>query len=184
MAPTRPSPQTFTLKLKHHKTTILLHADPNSTLTSLKEELLRALKETCPNNSLNDKPLPDSPLAIVLAIPKDVTNPGAGWSRVGSLPFRPVSSKASEETIKGIGLREGGCLAFKWSADGEESDLEQNKRKKEDEDEAMVMDGIEDLEEEEDWDVIIPSYEDIYGVDNAVDVGARAEGETGNVIEE
>jgi len=177
MAPTRPSPQTSTLRLKHHKTTVLLHVDPNSTFTSLKEELLRALKETCLNNSLNDKTLPSTPAAIVLAKPKDASNPSAGWIRVGASPFQSASSKASEETVKGAGLRDGACLAFKWAADGEESELEQQRRQKEDDDEAMVMDGIEDLEEEEDWDVVVPSYEDIYGVDQVGDAGANADGD-------
>lgn len=63
----------------------------------------------------------------------------------------------AKDCPKGAGLRDGSVLAFKWgerSEDGDENELE--------------------LEGEK-WDVVIPAYEDQYGVENLGDLGGRKE---------
>jgi hypothetical protein len=56
---------------------------------------------------------------------------------------------SSEFTLKSVGIRDNLALAFRWR-DKESMDF-----------------GLED----EEWDVIIPTFEDIYGVENVGDVG-------------
>lgn len=67
----------------------------------------------------------------------------------------------AKDCLKGAGLRDGAVLAFKWGRKDEEDE------------------GDEDVEiglgEKENWDVIIPAYEDAYGVENTGDVGGRKE---------
>lgn len=161
---TAPSPLTWTLRLKHHKTTVLLHCDPLQTFQSIKTALLAALNETNPDGTLNNRVLPSSPHEIILGRPVDLNNPEEGfllgeWEKARG----GLDAGESEGAGKGKGKRKSiAVLAFKW-------------RGKDEEDE-----GDEDVEvrlgeKEENWDVIIPAYEDAYGVENTGDVGGRKE---------
>ncbi|OCL12804.1 hypothetical protein AOQ84DRAFT_352331 [Glonium stellatum] len=181
---TAPSPLTWTLRLKHHKTTVLLHCDPLQTFQSIKTALLAALNETNPTGTLNNRPLPSSPDEIILGRPVDLNNPERGfslgeWEKArggldadesegagkGKGKRKSIAGEGmgTKDCLKGAGLRDGVVLAFRW---GEED---------EDEDE-----GEEDMEmglgeKKENWDVVLPAYEDAYGVENTGDLGGRKE---------
>lgn len=181
---TVPDPTTLTLRLKYHKTTILLHVSQLATLSQLKAELFHALQETCPRgfpllgpdpDTVEEyKPLPTSADEIVFGLPKNIVDPHGGWKRIAAPAILSEDENGKgkkaqtsvEETVKGAGIKDGMALAFKW---GDEATLQSGG------DEAMVMDGEEDVLEEEEWDVVIPRYEDVYGVENIGDVGARSE---------
>lgn len=195
---TNPSPITWTIRLKHHRTTIVLHANPLQTFTSIKSQLLSALRDTQPDGKLEDKALPSSPSEIVLGRPVDMNDPNKGfvlgeWEQGGDL-FEDedgaegskgkgkavakgkgrskreegeeeeegiASSDSVKDCLKGAGFRDGAVFAFKWGEEAREDN--------EDEEMDAVLVGKGDSE----WDVIIPSYEDAYGVENVGDVGGR-----------
>lgn len=180
---TAPSPLTWTLRLKHHKTTVLLHCDPLQTFRSIKTALLAALNETNPDGTLNNRVLPSSPHEIILGRPVDLNNPEEGfllgeWEKArggldagesegagkGKGKRKSIAGEGTgaKDCLKGAGLRDGAVLAFKWGGKDEEGE--------EDEDVEMRLG-----EKEENWDVIIPAYEDAYGVENTGDVGGRKE---------
>jgi len=165
MSTVNPSPTTWTLRIKYHKTTILLHADPFQSVQRLKQDLLDSLRAIKPSSTfLNGRSLPSSASQIQLARPYDALDPTSGWELIeesddvtlqangpdgkgkGKAKVKPNSS---EFTLKGAGLKDNLALAFRWQ-DKESMDA-----------------GLED----EEWDVIIPTFEDIYGVENVGDVG-------------
>ncbi|KAF2840999.1 hypothetical protein M501DRAFT_931138 [Patellaria atrata CBS 101060] len=149
--PTQPSPITYTLRLKFHKTTVLLHVDPLQTLHSLRSDLLTALRQTCPDGTIGGLALlPDTPEEIELAVPRDLNDASKGWVRVLAAG---EGSQGVGDVVTARGVRDGGVLAFRFRS-GREA-------------------GGED--EDGEWDVVLPSYEDAYGVENEGDVGARGE---------
>jgi len=165
MSNINPSPSTWILRLKYHKTTVLLHADPLQSVQRLKQDLLDSLRTIKSSSTfLNGRSLPSSASQIQLAKPCDVLDPTSGWELLeesddatlqtngpdgkgkGKAKAKPNSS---EFTLKSVGIRDNLALAFRWR-DKESMDF-----------------GLED----EEWDVIIPTFEDIYGVENVGDVG-------------
>ncbi|KAF2492313.1 hypothetical protein BU16DRAFT_441395, partial [Lophium mytilinum] len=173
---TPPTPTAWTLRLKHHRTTLLFHTDPLQTFATLKTQLLTALRETCPGEALDGTPLPSSPSEIILARPVDINDLSKGfvtgeWERDG---FGDEDMEDVEESgvgKKGKGrpkkvtqvagdcpkgarnVKDGGVLAFSW---GKERDRREGKGKRR-------VEVNEDGEAQEEWDVVLPSYEDSYG---------------------
>ncbi|KAF1364277.1 hypothetical protein EJ07DRAFT_98744 [Lizonia empirigonia] len=165
---TQPTPLTWTLRLKSHRTTFLLHTDPLSPFSALKRALHTALTETGLHASPDGPPipLPASPSAIQLGRPVDPQDPSQGfmlgeWEEAadsdvevegakgkGKAKGKGVKRGAGGDCPKGAGLKDGAILAFRWEGEG--------------------MQGGE-------WEVQIASFEDAYGVQNESDVGARAE---------
>ena len=162
MSTVSPSSTTWTLRLKYHKTTVLLHADPLQSVQRLKHDLLNSLRAIKPSSTfLNGRSLPSSASQIQLAKPCDASDPTSGWELIeesddatlqangpdgkgkGKAKAKPASS---EFTLRGVGVRDNFALAFRWQ----------------DRDEGF---------EDEEWDVIIPTFEDMYGVENVGDVG-------------
>ena len=64
---------------------------------------------------------------------------------------------------KGVGLKDGGVLAFRFVEEGEGV--------QEEEDEMELDDGKWKGE----WDVVVPKFDDDFGVENEGDVGVRKE---------
>jgi hypothetical protein len=181
MAAVTPSPQTWTFRLKSHKTTVLLHVDPLSTFSNIKELLYTALKES----HLKDEngveiPLPPSPSDIQLGRPVSINDPQSGfmlgeWEEqdVEGADDAEENSKgkgkqngdakpfdALKQCPKGAGLRDNAVLAFRFKGDAT----------------AWGNDGVAMADDEPDmWGVKIASYEDSYGVDNQGDVGGHRE---------
>lgn len=145
MATGKPSPKTYTLRLKYHKTTVLLHADPLTSLDVIKKDLLKVLKETNPNGMLHGVPLPSSYNQIRLARPNDVNDLTKGWEGIDPIMGdvdeveESVKKLKLSDTLKGAGIREHAVMAFRFSnADTADDDMEDN----------------------EQWDVVIPSFDE------------------------
>jgi len=187
MTSTAPSPQTWTLRLKHGKTTILLHADPLQTFTSLKETLHTALQETTLTNPDTGAaiPLPPSPTAYQLGVPVNPAEPnrgfqlgvweiseddddnadgakgkGKGKANGGSRKVE-VGPGSVKNCPKGAGLRDGAVLAVRWRGDGAGW---------EDEESEDELEGLR-VKKGDMWGVRLASFEDGYGVENEGDLG-------------
>ncbi|KAL8937445.1 MAG: hypothetical protein Q9211_003690 [Gyalolechia sp. 1 TL-2023] len=144
-----PNPQHLTLRFKQHKTTILLFVSPHQSLTSVKEDLLYAIRATR-ITEINGNPLPSSPKDIILGVPLDANDPSQGWINL-EIPDleedggKKGSHKASvlNATPIGAGLKDGMVLAFKFrkeTSGGDDMDIDDHE-----------------------WDVILPSYDDEEG---------------------
>lgn len=208
-------PLHYTLRLKLHKTTILIVADPLGPLSDIKTELLRALTARYHNSnktiSTASGParIPSSEADILLAKPADAHDASKGWRRLKTASdvagdhmnwptaqddvdededadsFHVVTkpdSNAKSTTAKRsnnitptpslptspreAGLKDGAVLAFKfrghavrWGGGDEGVGME--------------------VDEDEEWDVVVPSYEDAGG--DIVDGDGDTEGE-GTVV--
>ena len=163
--PIKPTPNTWTLRFKHSRTTILLHADPNQSLSDLKTDLLRALQETLPDQTLNDQPLPSDPSAILLAKPLDPSDLNQGWHSIETSNADDIidedEGKSSAGKGKGkarvgmkatpqsAGLRDGSAVAFRFQSTKAENGAD------------VDVVGNSEVGAQE-WDVVVPKYEDVF----------------------
>jgi len=179
--PANATPTSITLRFKHHKSTTLLHADPLASFFVLKRELLRALHQTHPSGLLNSVAIPSDPLEVLLAQPRGGNNLASGWRRLRTddeIEREELDDDDEEEAVKtpkkrntatatkrrktpdrpdspkAAGLKDGGALAFKFKS---ESTAKNDVMAFED-DEDMI--GDDEAEDQEQWDVVMPSYED------------------------
>jgi hypothetical protein len=140
-----PDPHNWTLRFKLHKTTVLLFVLESQSFTTIKSNLLAALKSTGVKE-INGKTLPDSGEDIVFGVPVDKNNIEKGWvdlvitepedeERVVSLP-KGVRKTVLNGSPLGAGLKDGAMLAFKF----------QNA-------------GVADAEDDG-WDVVMPRFDD------------------------
>ncbi|KAF2163737.1 hypothetical protein M409DRAFT_25921 [Zasmidium cellare ATCC 36951] len=160
MPATEPTPRTWTLRFKHHRTTLLVEVDPLQHLSEVRAELLQALDETNPSGELNGQQIPKNPDQIQLGravdrnnlnlgyvtIEKDeegseASGKGRGKSTAGS--GTKSSAAQMKECPQGAGLRNADVVAFKFK-NGDQ-------------------DGGEGVEGAEKWDVKIPTMEETYG---------------------
>ncbi|KAF2458248.1 hypothetical protein BDY21DRAFT_378680 [Lineolata rhizophorae] len=160
MPSAEPSSQMWIVRLKYRSTTVMLHADPVSTVDTLKKELLVALKETCPDGMLEGEPLPESHEAFILAQSKDKHDARKGWDRLDPSSIKGLDDeeqigrkkrrKSSVERygatpLKETGMRDDPLLAFKWRPN-EKTEL---------------GDGFDILDESDDeFDVVLPTFDD------------------------
>lgn len=154
-----PSSTTWTLRLKHHKTTVLLHAEALQTLTSLCAELLYALRETYPDGIVAGKPLPAAAEDIQLAKLQDATDPEKGWVLLSSVAATSINnskgkgkSAGGEGSLKAAGVKDNAVLAFRWGGDAEVGGVREDEDGMEVEEDAAVGE----------WDVVWARYEDTY----------------------
>ncbi|MCJ1464951.1 hypothetical protein MMC07_003566 [Pseudocyphellaria aurata] len=138
--------QDWTLRFKQHKTTVLLLVSPNQSIGSIKSELLEALKATGIHD-INGCVLPAKADDIIFGIPVDNNKPNQGWVVLeipeidghkdpgGKVKGVRKSSVLNASPL-GAGLKDGAMVAFKFREEDVDSD---------------------------DWDVMIPSYDDEYG---------------------
>ncbi|KAJ4299722.1 hypothetical protein N0V90_004968 [Kalmusia sp. IMI 367209] len=185
MSFTTPSAQTWTLRLKSHKTTVLLHIDPLQTFSTIKSQLYHALQETELKDAEGESILlPSSPSDIEFGRPVNPNEANKGFE-LGEWEYSPLEEEDTEDVKgkgkakavrpkkaeaggaagvkdcpKGAGLRDGAVLAFRWKHSGSEEteDIE-----------------MEDGRKTDMWGVKLASYEDSYGVENETDVGGRRE---------
>lgn len=167
----------WTIRLKLHKTTVVIAADPLKPLDEIKTELSRALKTRHPQGIITatgPTQIPSRPSDIILAKPVDVHEPEKGWERLRSdededdLSMldgandkgkkKGATTSLSGNTLKAAGLKDGSVLAFKF----------RNQQGQRQDDEGIGLD-----ESEQAWDVILPSYEDSTGVTNEGDIGGQ-----------
>ena len=150
-----PDPQHWTLRFKQHKTTVLLFVEQTQSFTSIKQDLLDAIRKTG-QTEMNGNPLPSDPEEVIFGLPVDKNDLTRGWVRQ-EIPEMDVEG-TNGDTKKiggkksilnasplGAGLKDGAVLAFKFGKGGVELDEE----------------GFDT--ENDEWDVLIPSYEDEYG---------------------
>ena len=135
----------WTLRFKQHKTTILLFVQQSQSFDSIKRDLLDAIKATN-IKEINGNALPSDPEDIELGLPRDKNDVSRGWVplKIPEADEADVKGKGVKkgsvlnESPLGAGLKDGAMLAFRFT----EGDAE---------------DGM-DLDDE--WDVIMPSYDD------------------------
>ena len=188
MPSTAPNPQTWILRFKQNRTTILLHLDPLQSLALVKQQLLTAIQETHPDGTLNGIPIPDLPSEIQLGRPRNINDltagfeliesndtstngaldgdvSGKGKGKASAVPaVRPKKDARDPKTQlkdcpQGAGLRDHGIVAFKFKPkDGDVvTSIE------EDEDEGIQVAKEDMVGVEEQWDVVVPSFEETYG---------------------
>ncbi|OJD36637.1 uncharacterized protein BKCO1_10000143 [Diplodia corticola] len=186
-----PSATTWTLRLKHAKTTVVLHVDPQQTLGSVRAELLHCLRETCPDGvpctvsappggNEKKKALPADAAALQLAKMRDPSDPERGW--VALLVDDAVAAagggdeeeeEEGEKKGKGKGrarerARARGAAGLRLKEVGVKDGAVLAFRWGGGEEKARVGAEMEvDLDGEEGgddgaWDVVLPKYEDSY----------------------
>lgn len=136
---TNPTSQTWTLRLKSSRTTVLLHVSPTHSWTAIKTELLHALRLTNPDGLLNGNTIPDSPEDVLLAKAIDANKLELGWTSLepedqddndedmfgedeeepqgkgkGKAKAGRPKAGAFKECPQGAGLRDGAAVAFKF----------------------------------------------------------------------
>ena len=189
MPSTHPNPKTWILRFKSHRTTILLHIDPLQTFSTIKAELLNALEQTHRDGTLDGQPIPKNSDEILLAGPRDHNDLSLGFESIESAideesdavvgagkgkgkgkaaaASNASNSKAAvgrggkgqlKDCPQGVGLRDHGVVAFKFRRKEDEvmSSVES-------EDDEGIAVSREDMQVEEDWDVVVPSFEETYG---------------------
>lgn len=83
MAPTPPSPVTWTMRFKNGRKTVVLHVDPLSPFTEIKSELIRSLWLTHADGFLTPKlQIPTESSDVLLARPVDKDDYTRGWKRL------------------------------------------------------------------------------------------------------
>lgn len=166
------------MRFKYHKSTVVLHVDPDQSIEGLKENLLYALRDVKPSpHFLNGRSPPSSISQIRLAMPRNPPDLGEGWEFFDESPGFQIEveddgdskgkskgkGKAKTEssvlTVREAGIKDNAVFAFRW---------------RDDENAVGVGDADEPMEEGE-WDVVIPTFDDAYGMENAVDSGRNPE---------
>lgn len=198
MAPTQPISTMWTIRFRHGKTTVLLHVDPLQNIASIKAELWAVLTQTESTDSQTNAPsIPDSPDEILLARPLDINDATQGWKGLtvpetsnGTATKAKASAKGKgkgregaavegidAESLKSLGIRDNALLAFKFVSSTSQSSHDEvpaTDINADDEDEDMNDTDGEGARKES-WDVIMPAWEDQYGVTNTGDAGALKE---------
>lgn len=179
---TQPSAKTWILKFKHHTTTVLLHIDPLQSFSSVKGELLAALEQTHKDGLLDGKPIPRDSNEILLGRPRDHNDLALGYeliheaqdddSDAGAVAGKG-KGKAAAATAKagksakaqlkdcpqGAGLRDHGVVAFKFRRP--EDVVVDSVEPQDDEGIVVSKEDMQGVEEE--WDVVVPTFEETYG---------------------
>jgi hypothetical protein len=157
----------WTLRLKRGTRTVLLFVDPAQSLASLKQSLLDALNNA-PKDLPETTPAPDSIDQIEIGIPVDLFDFSQGFQAIEEdqdisldgeddvkQKGKSRASKGSASSIQSLGVKKNYVLAYRFKEDNEEQD--------------------ETMGEDQGWDVEIPVFQDLYGIEVAGDLGANLE---------
>lgn len=130
----------------------MLLVDPTQTFTSIKQELLEAIRATG-RKDINGHILPMDPEDVLLGVPIDKNKPERGWV---NLRIPEVKDEGDGKKSKGVqkdsvfnsspsgaGLKDGAMIAFKFKSGEHEKAGDEE-------------DGMSDYE----WDVILPTEYD------------------------
>jgi ribosomal protein L12E/L44/L45/RPP1/RPP2 len=163
------SPTNWTLRFKHGRLTILLFTEALTPLSTLKTELLDALRERYPSGLPNPAhgakiqlgldeyiPIPDDIKDVALAVPVDNHDISKGWKALdGTSGKDAIGLKASP---KSVGVKDGGVLAFRFRGEDEGGEDEEEEEGGEEEEEEEEGDA-----EKQEFLVEWPSYDETYG---------------------
>ena len=138
----------WTLRFKQHKTTILLFVQQSQPFDSIKRDLLDTIRATNVKD-INGNALPSDPDDIEFGVPRDKNDIRKGWVALKIPEVEDGDKKGKgvkkgsvlNESPLGAGLKDGAMLAFKFTKGADE-------------------DG---MDPDDEWDVIIPSYDDEAG---------------------
>ena len=135
----------LTLRFKNHRITILLLCQQSQSFTSIRQDLLESIKATGIEN-INGTFIPSNPEDIILGVPLDKNDLTKGWVNLEIPEFD--ESEAQGKGVKkgsvlnqsplGAGLKDGALLAFKFKKER----------------------ASDEIELDDEWDVVMPSYED------------------------
>lgn len=148
-----PNSSFWTLRFRQHKTVILLFVEPSQSFHSIKSDLLEAIKHTG-LTSLNGHDIPTDSGDLVFGVPRDRNDISKGWVGI-DIPFNNEETVGQKKNVggkksvlnaspSGAGLKDGAMIAFKFRNEGARTDEEGT-----------------DLEDD-DWDVVMPSYDEDY----------------------
>ncbi|KAK8193785.1 uncharacterized protein BKA78DRAFT_379334 [Phyllosticta capitalensis] len=183
MASTKPTPSTLTLRLKFHRTSVLLHVDPILSISALKADLLHAIRDTHPDGKLHGRPLPASPSDLQLARLVDPADPAQGWQLIADGDSTPEGEEEDEEAAeaaapkkKGRGRPKGKDAAAAADSGNGSSNGDKSMKSLGIKDgmalafrwagEAQQRDGETETLEWEDWDVKWPHFEDTFNLED------------------
>lgn len=193
-----PTSKTWTLRFKHHRTTVLLHVDPLQRFSSVRAELLKAVQQTHPDGKLNGHAIPDNTDDVLLARPADINDLSMGWEAIGQdndedtfvddskskgkgkagvgagTKGRPKKDNVVD-CPQGVGLRDGGVVAFKFRSGADatvaKDEVEESVTENE-EGERLDSETLVGDAEREQWDVVVPTMEESYGEQEALAISA------------
>lgn len=133
------APNQLTLRFKNHKVTVLLLVSPTEPFSSIKKTLLESFKSRG-MKEINNKPIPEDPDQVELAIPIDKNNLDKGWKKL-EVPSQKESGKRglSSLTSQAASLKDSHAIAFRFRNNA---------------------DADVDIEGNLDWDVVLPSYDE------------------------
>jgi hypothetical protein len=169
--PPIPSENTWIMRLKYKKYTAFLFGEPSQSITSFKEELLKALRERNPTGEFMGLSIPSSASEVEFGKPVDVFDLKKGWELIGAPTEVHDEEKEDDNStrqkskgeakapdndttsLKSAGFKEG-VYAFRFKNQGEED---------------------ETMGDDPGWDVQIATFEDVYGVENQADLGVVPE---------
>ncbi|KAK6340138.1 hypothetical protein TWF730_001909 [Orbilia blumenaviensis] len=122
------APPPLTIILKSHTTTLYLLLPPTTPISTLLTTLFQTLTST-PTHHLQ-LPIPTSSASLKLGIPRDhhhdstTTNNSASSQQQQTMVFTPMDEKTlrSNQTLTGLGIRDGQILAFEVVNEEEEED--------------------------------------------------------------
>ncbi|KAI5199280.1 hypothetical protein E4T39_06311 [Aureobasidium subglaciale] len=182
------TPDVWTIKFKNARTTIVLHVYQLQTFSSIKVELLRALKSTNPSGQLNGATLPDSADDIEFAKPRDLSNVGAnGWQSIeadaaiddfdadlfggggdvtpkGKGKGKAKTGAGHKDCPLGAGLKDMCAVAFRFKGQKTVPTPVDD-----DVDEGLGLDLEDDVVSNAGgWHVVLPKFEDVYGLNDLV----------------
>ncbi|KPI38849.1 uncharacterized protein AB675_5771 [Cyphellophora attinorum] len=167
---TLPQPSHITLLLKHAKSTVFLSVSPQQPFTSIKSLLLSALQARnitlLSSSDGTSTSLPSSPDGIELGVLVDKKDASRGWtlldSSTAATPKSTTKSKAKAATSKddpdtpaGAGLADGSWLAYRVKKEGSSDDVSVDEN----------GDVVVDMEGDQGWYVVLPSFEEDEAMD-------------------
>ncbi|KAL9638624.1 MAG: hypothetical protein Q9164_001431 [Protoblastenia rupestris] len=135
----------LTLRFKYHKTTVVLLCQQSQSFKSIKQDLLDSIEATGIKD-IQGESLPSDPESIILGVPLDKNDIGKGWVNLEIPEFDEAEAKGKgvkkgsvlNQSPLGAGLKDGAVLAFKFQKE----------------------DTTDEMDLDDDWDVVMPSYED------------------------
>ncbi|QIW98572.1 hypothetical protein AMS68_004090 [Peltaster fructicola] len=177
MSTIKAGPKTWVLRCKIHRTTAILYVETTTTLTTVKDELRKALLETHSTGTIETisgaTPIPSSTEGIILGKLVDPTSARRGWERIGDEvddidwaftekgKGKAAAGKGrtqndnSKVTVQSVGLVDGSLVGvmFRSSADNKETPIDPSVAKKDVWDIVMPRMDVHDDDEDEAVDV-------------------------------